>query len=259
MRAIAAAIVSAVCAFGSATAAHAADAEPRTQSCFLLYDLSAGNIGPAPTPACQRQVSPAATFDIPHALAALDADLMRTTARGNEPGVHTVLRYSADAYFVGVAGRLGPTREREYLSRFGYGNGDVGRGAGAFWNDGALKISPSEQLGFLLKLFRDELPIERQAMAEVRSALRQPSGVVVGSFGAVPFGPMPWRPDLTVSAKSGSVVMQEKKEAVRWLVGHVRRGTRQLVFVSCVTGPRNLPENAAAVLANHALREARVF
>ncbi|MEI2453822.1 penicillin-binding transpeptidase domain-containing protein [Lysobacter firmicutimachus] len=259
MRAVAAAAVLAVSAFASAPQARAADAEPRTQSCFLLYDLSAGNIGRPPTQACQRQVSPAATFDIPHALAALDAGLMKATASGNDPGVESLLRYSADGYFIGIAGRLGPTREREYLNRFGYGNADVGRGAGAFWNDGALKISPNEQLGFLQRLFRSELPVDRQAMAEVRSALRQPAGVVVGSFGAAPFGPMPWRHDLIVSAKSGSVVMQEKKEAVRWLVGHIKRGTRQMVFVSCVTGPRTLPENAAAVLANHELREARVF
>jgi len=258
MRAIAAAIVLAVSAFASAAPARAADAEPRTQSCFLLYDLSAGNLGRPPTEACQRRVSPAATFDIPHALIALDSGLMKANPGGGDAGLETVLRYSADGYFLDIAGRLGPTREREYLNRFGYGNADVGRGGG-FWNDGALKVSPNEQLGFLLKLFRNELPIERQAMAEVRAALRQPAGVVVGSFGAAPFGPSPSRPDLTVAAKSGSVVMQEKKEAVRWLVGHVKRGTRQLVFVSCVTGPRTLPENAAAVLANHELRAARVF
>lgn len=269
MKAVLTAALFAVSLCGAATQALAQSmgppGEPRIQSCFLLYDLSGGEIGRTPSEACSRRVSPGASFDIPHALAGLDGGIVRATERvgadgavGSDQDLDSALQFSAPWYFQRIAQRLGAQREREYMVRFNYGNADTSSGATDFWDGGSLKVSPDEQMLFLRRFFRDELSIDRQHVADVRSALRQPPGVVVGSFGAAPFGPSPPRDDVSVAAKSASTVM-DGREGVRWLVGQVKRGTRQYVFVSCVTGPRNLPQNAAVSLAERELRRANVF
>ncbi|MGH8082171.1 MAG: penicillin-binding transpeptidase domain-containing protein [Lysobacter sp.] len=234
----------------------AQEQEPPLRACFLLYDLNVGELRRSPAQGCSRQVAPAATFEIAAALAGLDASV----ARGNEGGgrgLGAALAYSSPDNASSLTQNLSPTRMGEYLSRFNYGNANT-RGGGEYWNDGSLAISPEEQMQFLRRLFREELPIGRPAMTEVQLQLRQPPGALVGSYGLVPVGPIPPRIDTAMLGKSGSVVVGGK-EAVRWQIGQITRGTRRLVFVSCVTGPRNLPENAAALLASGELRNGGAF
>lgn len=234
-----------------------ADEPPKVQACFLLYDLSAGEIRRTPSPACKRRVTPAATFDIPHALAGLDGSIVRAGQPLAGSGTHsldTALMYSSTEYFQFIAQRLGETREREYMNRFNYGNADTSSGAN-FWMGGSLQISPDEQMLFLRRFFSEQLPVNKQAMADVRAGLRQPPGALIGNYGAIGIGRFPARNDTSVVAKSGSAVMAGV-EAVRWQVGQITRGTRSFVFVSCVTGPLNLPEGAAATFAANELRAA---
>src|SRR5438094_370336 len=47
-----------------------------TQSCFLLYEIGVGEIRLDPADACRTRVTPASTFKVPHALAALDAGVL---------------------------------------------------------------------------------------------------------------------------------------------------------------------------------------
>ena len=45
-----------------------------------------------------------------------------------------------------------------YLTRIQYGNADPSGSVDRFWLDGALRISAMEQVDFLRKLYRNELP-----------------------------------------------------------------------------------------------------
>ncbi len=56
-----------------------------------------------------------------------------------------------------------------------------------------------------------------------------------------------------VSGKTGG------SETVSWLVGHVRRGDRSWVFVSCVDGPQEPGAVQAIHLAAKSLREQQVL
>src|SRR3954471_3847000 len=57
-----------------------ADASPIAtadrSSCFLLVDLAAGEVRRNPSEACLTRISPASTFKVPHALAALDSGVV---------------------------------------------------------------------------------------------------------------------------------------------------------------------------------------
>ena len=243
---------------------------PAQKECFLLFEIGVGPVRRSPASLCGTRLSPASTFKIPHALAALDAGVVsgpddRFTWDGvprayeswrRDHTLASAMRNSVLWYFQRIAEKLGMARERDYLKRFDYGNADPSSGLTTFWLGESLIISPDEQLRFLQRLYADDLPVSRTAMTTVRDILVQPRGVIVNAAGEHPFA-APWPADAIVSAKTGSA--DRRGRTVRWLVGHVRRGSRAFVFVSAVTGGENLPPLAAVDLAAKALRDEGVL
>jgi beta-lactamase class D len=238
---------------------------PARTDCFLLFEVGVGPIRREPSSGCANRVTPASTFKIPHALAALDAGVIegpdaRLAYDGTPVGFeswrhdHTLasaMHSSVVWYFQRVATRLGAEREREYLRKFDYGNRDSSSGLTTFWLGGSLRISPDEQQVFLLKLYQDALPVSARAREIVRAILVQPEGKVVNAAGAHAFGG-PWPAGTVVSAKTGSE-SDESGMSTRWIVGHVRRGSRSWIFVSSLTG-KDLASLAAVDLAARALK-----
>jgi beta-lactamase class D len=247
-------------------------AEAPRVSCFLLYDLGVGEVRRSPSEGCSSRLSPASTFKIPHALAALDSGVLagpdvrlaydpswaKSWASPDVPEawrrdhtLATAMRSSVVWYFQRVATILGPDREHAYLEKLDYGNRDSSSGLTTFWLDESLRISPDEQERFMVRLYQDALPVSKAAMKTVREILVQPPGVVVNALGAHPFD-APWPEGAVVSAKTGM------GDEVAWLVGHVQRGDRAWVFVSCVGGS-GFDALAAIDLAARSLRDAHVL
>jgi beta-lactamase class D len=250
--------------------ARAAAASPPV-SCFLLFEISVGEVRRDPSPACSTRISPASTFKVPHALAALDSGvvsgpdevfpydgtLFSQEAWRRDHTLATAMRYSVVWYFQRIAQRLGAGRERDYLKKLSYGNMDSTSGLTTFWLGGSLQVTPEEQARFWINLFESKLPISGGAMEQVRAMLVQPAGSVVNATGAHPFDD-PWPADAVVSAKTGSATDRSGR-GVRWLAGHVKRRNASFVFVSCVVGSTELDANAAIDLAARSLRDAHVL
>jgi beta-lactamase class D len=227
--------------------------------------MGIGELRRSPAEGCATRVTPASTFKIPHALAAIDSSVLSGPGASlpydgsdspwetwkRDHTLASAMRYSVVWYFQRVAAMLGADREREYLARLDYGNRDASSGLLTFWLDGSLRISPDEQERFLVRLFEDALPVSKDAMRTVREILVQPPGAVVNASGEHAFD-APWPDGTVVSAKTGSA------DDVRWLVGHVARQRQSWVFVSCVTGAF-LDPLAAVDLAARSLRESRVL
>ncbi len=239
-------------------------------SCFLLHEVGVGEVRREPSEVCGMRVSPQSTFKIPHALAALDAGVIGLDSQFAYDGssqpfeawrrdhtLQSAMRFSVVWWFQRVAEKLGATREREYLRRLDYGNADPSSGLTTFWLGGSLVISPDEQLQFLLRLFANKLPVSQNAMSTVRAVLVQPHGMVVNASGEHTFGAT-WPRDTTLSAKTGSG-RDRSGQQVRWLAGHVSRGRRAWVFVSCVIGGDDTPPLAAVDLAAQALQREGVM
>lgn len=255
-------------AFASGSAVAAA---PPAQSCFLLYEIGVGELLRDPAEACGRAVSPGATFQIPHALAALESGVIADAGQslkfdgtGQWPESarrdHTLAsatQHSVTWYFEAVAAELGLERERIYLQLYDYGNKDPGRDLRSFWAGGALRMTPEQQLDFLFRFYQGELQASSASMTAVRQMLVQPSGVIVTAAGARTFV-SPWPEGAVVSAQAGNTIDRSGRH-VRWLVGHVARDGRALLFISCVIGAAALDDNAAIELAARSLRSTEVL
>jgi beta-lactamase class D len=253
-------------------------------SCFLLYEIGVGQQRRSPSGSCASRISPQSTFKIPHALAALDAGVITEAetipydghpvdfaAWGRPHTLLTAMRFSVVWVFQEIAKRLGVARERAYLERFNYGNQDASSGLTTFWLGGSLAISPDEQQDFVLRMYGGSttaatgasrtigaaLAVKPSALEIVKRILIQPSGRVVNARGEQAFA-APWPQDAVVSAKTGSGRTREGGQ-VRWLVGHVRRGSRAWVFVSNVVGGADTPVDGAVRLAERGLIEERVL
>jgi beta-lactamase class D len=125
---------------------------------------------------------PASTFKVAHALFALDAGLVRDefqvfrwdgTRRdidswNRDQDLRSSMRNSTVWVYQQFARELGEERERTYLQRIRYGNADPSGGIDTFWLSGNLRISADEQVAFLQRLYRNELPfrVEHQRLVK---------------------------------------------------------------------------------------------
>ncbi|MFG1889418.1 class D beta-lactamase [Micromonospora sp. NPDC049051] len=153
---------------------------------FVMYDVTAGRVVMVDRERAERRFIPASTFKIPHSLIALETGVVRderekvpyggwpqrVAAWERDMGLRDAVRVSNVPVFQELARRIGPDREREWLHRLGYGNGQVGSVVDRFWLAGPLEISADEQARWLARLARGELPADRGHQATVRDILR---------------------------------------------------------------------------------------
>jgi beta-lactamase class D len=123
---------------------------------------------------------PASTFKIPHTLFALDAGVLRDefqrfawdgverdfAGHNRDQDLRSAMRTSALWVYQGFAREIGEDGAQAYLERIRYGNADPTTEQGDYWVDGALAISAYEQVAFLERLYRNELPfrVEHQRL-----------------------------------------------------------------------------------------------
>jgi beta-lactamase class D len=129
-----------------------------------------------------QRYSPASSYKIPHSLFALDAGLVNDefqvfpwdgVKRGYSPhnqdqNLRSAMRNSAVWVYDIFAEQLGDEKATNYLKKIAYGNADISTPAGSYWIDGKLAISAYEQMEFLEKLYRNELPfkVEHQLLVK---------------------------------------------------------------------------------------------
>jgi beta-lactamase class D len=195
---------------------------------------------------CSHRTLPASTFKIPHALIALQTQVVtaRSVVRwdgvkrdydawNRDQTLESAIRMSAVWVFQQFATAIGRDRELEYLKKFSYGSAAFERDVTSFWLNGDLQISPIEELAFLRRMFRYDLPVDRAHIDAVKADLTMPRGKFVNAAGVHEFG-LRWPADTIVRVKSGNGTVNG--EQVSWLVGALESGGQQYVFASRARG-----------------------
>ena len=106
--------------------------------------------------------------------------------------------------FQGIARGVGPKRMVRYVKAANYGNADIGGGIDLFWLEGNLRISALEQIDFLQRLYRDQLPFSKKTMDTVKDIMAQDRG-----------------PDWVIRSKSGWAARVDPN--IGWWVGWLER------------------------------------
>ena len=130
---------------------------------------------------------PASTFKVRLALIALETGALRGaddivpwdgTPYPNhrewqrDMALRDAMRTSSEGYFRTVAARVGRERLAAWVAKTGYGNGRIGTSAPDAWHDGTLTVTPRQQLDFIDRLRRRDLPFRPAHIAAVKAAMR---------------------------------------------------------------------------------------
>ncbi len=78
---------------------------------------------------------------------------------------------SSEPYYKELAKRIGQPELQKWLDSTRYGNKKIGPVLETCWTDGSLQITPDEQVGFIKKLYFDELPFDKRSQRLVRSMM----------------------------------------------------------------------------------------
>ncbi|MBC7173140.1 MAG: class D beta-lactamase, partial [Polyangiaceae bacterium] len=132
----------------------------------------------------------------------------------------------------------GAGRMREWVSRLGFGNAEIGSVIDEFWLEGPLAISPLEEVRFFRRLDRGELPVSARSRSVVLDMLelsRDAHGVLRGKTG--------W-------------AMPRSGEEHGWFVGSLEREGRPTIYIAVlVTEPTPRMVTARRAVAERILRE----
>ncbi|MBC6982605.1 class D beta-lactamase [Caulobacter sp. 17J80-11] len=163
--------------------AAAAQARP---VCAAVSDAASGRVLRAEGD-CATRITPASTFKIALALMGYDAGELtdahapalpfkegyvdwrpewRQTTDPTSWMDRSVVWYSQQ-----LTGRLGQARFEAYVRAFRYGDGDVSGGLTKAWLSSSLKISPLEQVDFVGRMLRRELPVAPSAVERTLALL----------------------------------------------------------------------------------------
>lgn len=221
---------------------------------IAILDTNDGKLQCSDLARCQKAYRPASTFKIPHTLAALEEGVLENADSpmkwdGKEYTVddwnqdHTLksaMATSCVPCFQAVARKLGDERERAWLEKFEYGNRDASGALDLFWLEGGLRITPIEQLDFLYRLDRAELPVKETSRATTLEVITKSE-----------------TDTYTLRAKTGAAC----DPTTGWYVGYLESGPRRTYIAVALEGRREgadaaVDVNAARTLvALRALRE----
>jgi bla regulator protein BlaR1 len=221
--------------------------------CLLLVDLSTGEtVLREGGEQCAARFSPCSTFKIPNALIGLQTGVLtdeNTTFKWNgedygreaanrDQTLTSAIQNSIVWYFRRVAEEIGPRRMQTWLDRIEYGNRDISGGQKKFWIMSSLLISADEQVAFMAKFYRNELPFRPEAVATVKKLL-----VNSDESGAI------------LSGKTGSGEWSDGRK-LGWFVGNLKGPKGEYVFAVNLVGEREgIDGRRARDVAKQMLRE----
>ncbi len=155
--------------------------------CFIMRDNNHEAVHYYNKDRCIERYSPLQTFDIFTSLVALDIPkvpdeqfviLWDSVDRGDDNlnkdmGMREAFQLGNNGYFEQLAVRVGYDYLQHYVDTANYGNKEVKGAVDSFWMNGSIQISADEQLGFIKRLYFNELPFSERTQRIVRSLLLQ--------------------------------------------------------------------------------------
>ncbi|MFA5461401.1 MAG: penicillin-binding transpeptidase domain-containing protein [Sulfurimonas sp.] len=175
-----------------------------------------------------ERLSPCSTFKILNSMIALDSGVIKDENEtlkwdgvkreyevwNHDHSMRSAITVSTVWFYQEMARRIGEEKMRECLGEAKYGNMDASRSLDRFWlGGGSLKISLNEQVDFLSRLVKNELPFSPRAMNVTKEimTLEEHEGYLL-------------------AGKTGSC------SGVGWFVGFLKQDSKTEVFAFNIKG-----------------------
>lgn len=219
--------------------------------CFVLFDLDRNHYLRSDQQRCAKRLSPCSTFKIAHTLIGLDSGVLTDQQHlmpwdgtayaiptwNQDHTLASAFRNSVVWYYQSVATRIGEARMARYLQTLSYGNADSSGNLTDFWLDSSLLISADEQIDFLTRLDRDELPVAPRARAIVQELMELPA-----------------EPGTIYRGKTGSC-RDTAGRGWGWFVGSFVHDQRTYIFATNIEGSRQATGQRARMLTEQILTQ----
>lgn len=222
--------------------------EKAAQSTFVLYLPASGRWGACNPERARDGFLPASTYKVPNALIGLETGVIKdenaivkwdgvkraVSAWNADTSLASGMRNSTVWFYQDMARRIGWETMTAWVRKLDYGNMDIGPAGDidSFWLTGALRITAVEEVRFLDRLRRKDLPASGTNQEKVKRMMildrskdgAEQSWVMHAKTGAV----------LPISGDKGDLVngkqgekLVEGLDQIGWLVGWIARPQAQ--------------------------------
>jgi beta-lactamase class D len=199
---------------------------------FLLYDLNHDSYILYNPSQLNVPFSAASTFKIFNSMVGLETGVIqdenyvikwdgvdRQRPEWNQDqDLKTAFKNSTIWYYQEIARRVGAVRMKKWLDDARYGNGDTTGGIDQFWLTGNFRVTPEEQIDFLKRFYKENLPFSKRSMDIVKKIMIADT-----------------QPGYVLRAKTGWGVQKDLN--IGWYVGYLETKGNVYFFVNCVFDP----------------------
>jgi beta-lactamase class D len=218
----------------------------------LIYDEQADRYDVFDRARAETAFLPASTFKVFNALVALDTGAAKDEYEvirwdgvkrqfdgwNRDHSLASAMKFSVVWFYQEMARRAGQLRMQKWIDKVAYGNRDIGGGIDRFWLSGKLRISAAQQIEFLRRLARGELPFSARAQEAVRRI------TIVDAA-----------PDYIEHGKTGWAPRDDNGHAsdLGWYVGWIERAGKRWFFALNIDMPNGGGDTAKRQAIMHAL------
>lgn len=185
----------------------------------------------------KQTFTPASTFKICNSLIGLETGVIkdenfvirwdsvqrRIPAWNQDQDLKSAFKNSTVWYYQELARRVGGESMKYWLDKSNYGNADTSGGIDQFWLSGGLRISPEQQINFLVRLHDNKLPFSQRSVDIVKQIMNAKE-----------------TSQYVVRAKTG----WEFKDGLNigWYVGYVETNDNVYYFSNCIQTKDEIPD-----------------
>jgi beta-lactamase class D len=201
----------------------------KVEGSFALYDLNKDSYVFVNEAQFKKPFTPASTFKICNSLIGLETGvikdenfvikwdgIVRPVVEWNkDQDMKAAFKNSTVPYYQELARRVGGRRMKYWLDKTKYGNADTSGGIDRFWLTGGLRITPEQQIKFLVRLFKNDLPFSTRSVDIVKRIM-----IAQDTTGYV------------LRAKTGW--SEQDKKSIGWYVGYLETATGTYFFATCI-------------------------
>ncbi len=217
--------------------------------CFILQDIKTGKVVEEfNSERCSQRISPFSSFKIAAALMGFESGVLKDEnqvikwdGKKHEIDEHnqdlttaTWMKYSAKWVTEWMMPQIGSKKIQKYLHDFSYGNEDFSGGLTDAWQSSSLKISATEQLAFLTRLWKEKLPLSPRTFALTKKIIfikdLENKVSVYGKTGT--------------GCLVGHDCMTKPDKMVGWFVGIAKTKTGEYVFAANATDTKPMKDGA---------------